>query len=226
MVPKMDEEVIAAAEAIRVLIVEDEDLICGALVALLQSDRGIRVVACRRSIDQLEEALSAETVDVVVVDSQLRGMHNGVDMIPAIRQAGFAGPAVILGSQMGDSEVLRALRQGATGIVLKTDAPADLSSAIRRVHEGGCWIADQYVKLLVGASTRSRKDLQKGLSDREIAILRGLLRGYTNKEIAADLGVTECAVKSNIQHLFAKTGTRNRSRLLVVAMERYGPVLM
>jgi two-component system, NarL family, nitrate/nitrite response regulator NarL len=77
----------------------------------------------------------------------------------------------------------------------------------------------------VTGRTHDHKDLQKPLSGREVSVLRGISKGSTNKEIATELGISESAVKSTLQHLFRKTGTRSRSRLVVVAIDRYAKYL-
>jgi two-component system, NarL family, nitrate/nitrite response regulator NarL len=213
------------AEAIQVMIVDDEDLVRAAIAALLAPEPDICVVAGCRSIAEAVNGAAITPVDVIVVDSQLGGAQKGVDLIHASREAGFDGAMIILGSNLSDSEALHALRQGATGIVLKSDSPDTLPSAIRKVSEGGCWVADQYVKMLVTGRTHDHKDLQKPLSGREVSVLRGISKGSTNKEIATELGISESAVKSTLQHLFRKTGTRSRSRLVVVAIDRYAKYL-
>ena len=115
------------------------------------------------------------------------------------------------------------MRAGAIGFVLKTDSPDTLREAIKKVHHDEFWVPERYLKLLVGSLGPTVVDVQ--LSGREVAVLRGVINGESNKEIASVLGLTEPAVKGALQRIFRKTGTRTRGQLSRITIERYGDLI-
>ena len=99
---------------IRVMVVDDEDLVRAAVAGLLTADTSLTVSASCRNATEALQALRTTATDVIVVDSQL-GMQQGIDLIAACREAGYKGQIVLLGSELTDGNALTALRNGATG---------------------------------------------------------------------------------------------------------------
>jgi DNA-binding NarL/FixJ family response regulator len=113
-----------------------------------------------------------------------------------------------------------ALQLGAAGIFLKHNSPVTLARAIRLVASGEMWVDQKVIQLMAdGVHQREELGLRRLLTDREQQVLRGIFEGLTNKEIAAQLGVSEGAVKATLQQLFQKTRVRTRSQLVRFALE-------
>jgi len=123
---------------------------------------------------------------------------------------------------MSDADALQVMRSGASGIFLKHNAPKSLIDAIRRVAAGEPWLDSASLDSLVGAaSSTSKPPMSASLNKREREVLKGVFEGMTNKEIAAQLEISESYVKAVLQQLFGKTGVRTRSQLVRVALEKH-----
>jgi len=121
---------------------------------------------------------------------------------------------------MTAAESSAALRMGASGIFLKHNSPGSLAQAIRLVASGEMWVDQRVIHLLAdGVPHRQEPGFRKLLTEREQEVLRGLFEGLTNKEIAAQLEVSESAIKATLQQLFQKTRVRTRSQLVRIALE-------
>jgi DNA-binding NarL/FixJ family response regulator len=124
---------------------------------------------------------------------------------------------------MSDRITLNVLNAGAAGILLKHSSPSQLIDAIHRVANGEVWLDSGAIRSLVaGASERSAESNSvRILTARQSEVLRGILDGLTNKEIAWKLAASESSVKAVIQELFHKAGVRTRSQLVKVAIEKH-----
>jgi DNA-binding NarL/FixJ family response regulator len=158
-------------------------------------------------------------VDVVLLDFDL-GEDHGSRFILAARQAGYSGRILMVTAGMNATESSIALQMGASGIFLKHNSPATLAKAIRLVAAGELWV-DQRVIQLMADGVRRPVDpgFDKLLTEREQRVLKGIFEGLTNKEIAAQLGVSEGAIKATLQQLFQKARVRTRSQLVRIALE-------
>jgi DNA-binding NarL/FixJ family response regulator len=124
---------------------------------------------------------------------------------------------------MRDSVTLTALNSGVAGIIFKHSGPGQLIEAIHRVAKGEMWLDTGVVRSLISSSGEKPESAQgvRSLSDRQRMVLRSILDGLTNKEIASQLQVSETSIKASIQELFDKAGVRTRSQLVRIAIEKY-----
>jgi DNA-binding NarL/FixJ family response regulator len=206
---------------IRLLLVDDHSLFRESLSRLLDSEPDFQVVANCGSPAEALDALAANPVDLLLLDYDL-GDDNGLNFIRRARLAGFTGRIFIITAGMSDAESVRALSLGICGIFLKHSSPALLAEAIRKVMAGETWIDQRCIQSLVRAVGNSgQQATRKPLTDRESAVLKGVFEGLSNKEIGAQLNISEASVKSALQQLFVKTGVRTRSQLVRVALEEH-----
>jgi len=208
-------------ERIRILMVDDHTLFRESLVRLLEREPEFEVVARCATVAEGLRALAAIDVDVVLLDYDL-GDEVGTDLLARLGAAGNA-KVIMVTAGMRPGATLNAANSGVAGLVLKHSDPRHLIEAIRRVDAGETWwdagilrtaVADE--KEQPGAPARGRS-----ITDRQRQVLRSILDGLTNKEIAARMQASETAVKATIQELFSKAGVRTRSQLVRVAIERY-----
>jgi len=121
---------------------------------------------------------------------------------------------------MTAKESSTALRLGASGIFLKHNSPGTLAKAVRLIMGGEIWVDPKVIQLMADrVDQREEERVSPLLTDREQQVLRGIFEGLSNKEIGAQLGVTDGAVKATLQQLFQKTGVRTRSQLVRIALE-------
>jgi DNA-binding NarL/FixJ family response regulator len=207
---------------IRILMIDDHTLFRESLVRLLEREPEFHVVARCATVDEGTAALAATPVDIVLLDYDL-GDEVGTDLLPKLDGHSGRPKVVLVTAGMRASAALGAVNAGVSGIVLKHSDPRHLVEAIRRVAAGETWW-DPGIQHRVNAGTDSPPAATasvRSLTDRQRLVLRSILDGLTNKEIAARLQASETSIKATIQELFTKAGVRTRSQLVRVAIERY-----
>jgi DNA-binding NarL/FixJ family response regulator len=206
-------------EPIRLLLLDDHVLFRESLARLLASEPDFAIAAhCGTSAEALE-ILANTPVDVILLDYDLGGDH-GEQFLAAALRVGYRGKTLMVTAGMSAAESALALKLGASGVFLKHSSPGSLAQAIRPVAAGEMWVDAKVIQSLAdNVSFREERDLRKLLTGREREVLQGLFEGLTNKEIAAQLGVSESAVKATLQQLFQKTHVRTRSQLVRIALE-------
>jgi len=202
----------------RVLLVDDHALFRESVARVLGAEPGIAIEHCA-SIREALERLSARAYDLILLDHDL-GNERASQFLPAARQAGFDGRVLIVTAWVSDTEARRLLRQGIAGIFLKRSPVEDLVRSIGAVMAGESWI-DASLAPVLGGDTRVDPSAAPLLNDRELRVLRFVVEGLSNKEIAWRLQISESYVKAILQSLFQKTGVRTRGQLVRVAFEQY-----
>jgi len=206
-------------ERIRLLLLDDHVLFRESLSRLLASEPDFEMAGHCGAAAEALELLHGRRVDIVLLDFDL-GEDHGSHFISAARASGFGGKFLMVTAGMNAAESSVALKLGASGIFLKHNSPASLAQAIRMVAGGEMWVDQRIIQLLAdGVAEREEQAAPKTFTDREREVLQGLFEGLSNKEIAAQLGVSESAVKATLQQLFQKTRVRTRSQLVRIALE-------
>ncbi len=210
----------AGERRIRVLIVDDHDLFREGLRQLIETDEAIEVIGEAATGQEAVELVEALRPDVVLMDINMPGM-DGIRATETITQR-FRDVHVIMLTMYDDEEyVLHAIRAGARSYLVKNSKPDELLRAIHVAAEGGATIDPdlapilmrEYQRLLAKTPTRGQE-----LSDRELAMLRLLAQGYSNKQIADALHLAESTVKNNLSALFQKLGVRDRTQAVIYAI--------
>ena len=201
----------------RIMILDDHSLFREGLRRLLASEPDMEIVATCGTMAEALAALAAQQIDVILLDYDL-GETKGSEFLTRARASGFEGAVLVLTAGVPARDLRELMSGGAAGIAYKHASPELLVESIRRVKEGGAWIDQRSLTTLLdlGAPGTSR---QPRLTQREKAVLRGVLEGLTNKEIGVRLNASETAVKATLQQLFSKTGVRTRSQLVRLALE-------
>jgi DNA-binding NarL/FixJ family response regulator len=209
------------AQEVRILLVDDHSLFRDSLSRLLQTEPGFHIVGSCASIGEALPILAAESPDIVLLDYDL-GEEQGGAALDQIRGHGFKGRVLMVTAGMSDAATVRVLESGSEGIFLKHSSPAQLVEAIHRMIAGEPWLDPRAMRSLISGATRKSEE-QRGsqaLTARERFVLQGVFEGLTNKEIAAQLQVSEGSIKAVMQQLFDKTGVRTRSQLVRIALEK------
>jgi len=204
----------------RLLLVDDHILFREGLSRLLASEPDFEITGSCGTISEALEVLKQTAVEIVLLDFDL-GEDHASEFISSARRQGFAGKILMVTAGMSANESSVAIQLGASGIFLKQNSPATLTKAIRMIVSDEAWVDEKVMRLLAAAVDVSEdRNFAKVLTTREQQVLQGVFEGLTNKEIAAQLVVTESAVKATLQQLFQKTGVRTRSQLVRIALER------
>lgn len=206
-----------SAPLIRVALADDQALVRAGLRALLQQ-QGIEVVLEAEDGTDLLEKLHAHPVDVVLSDIRMPGT-DGIEALLQLRERGDTTPVLLLTTFDDSDLLLRATDAGAQGFLLKDAAPEDLREAIARVAAGETLLQPVSTDP-VRARFRFRDENAptETFSTREVAILRLLAGGYSNKEIARSLFLAEGTVKNYVSDILDKLGTRDRTRAVLKAI--------
>jgi len=205
---------------VRVVVVDDEQLIRSGLRALLDTEDGIEVVG-----EAADGAVAVDVVrwtqpDVVLMDVRMP-LVDGVTATRQLRDAEVPSAVVVLTTFGTDEHVLGALRAGARGFLLK-NSPADaLVDAVRRAAAGGAVLDPAVTPAVVAAAAGERSEAppQVDLTRRELEVLRLLARGRSNAEIADELVVETATVKTHVARVLAKLGARDRAQAAIAAYE-------
>jgi len=205
---------------IRLLLVDDHSLFRESLSRLLAAEKDLELAGDFSSATEAIAALDHVQADVILLDFDL-GEHQGFELMLAAGKKGYQGRILMVTAGMSDADTLRALKSGASGIFLKHSPPSELIAAIHKVNNGEQWLDSGAVRSLVAAadSNQEKPQVSPAFSERELAVLKAVFEGLTNKEIGVKLNISEGYVKAVLQQLFQKTGVRNRSQLVRIALE-------
>ncbi|MSU51475.1 MAG: response regulator transcription factor [Opitutus sp.] len=204
------------SEPIRILIVDDHLALRIGLAAMVSSHSHLKVVAEAEDNSSAIAACAEHRPDVVLMDLRLPG-GGGVDATSAIRRRWPATRVLIVTTFDGDEDIHRAIEAGASGYLLKGLSSAELVAAIEEVHRGK-------TVMQPGVAARFRERVRrKDLSPRELAVLRLIVDGRSNKEIAQELQIGEESVKTHSRSLFQKLGVADRTQAAIEAI-RHGIV--
>jgi NarL family two-component system response regulator LiaR len=207
------------AERIRVLLVDDHAVVRQGLRAFLQLQPDIEVVAEAASGPAALEAAASHDPDVVVMDLIMPG-GDGVSAIARLKQADPGIRVLVLSSFADEDQVFSAMQAGAEGYLLKDVAPDDLATAIRQVHRGRPALHPDVATLLVRRVVEPRPTVLEQLTPRELDVLRLVVEGFANKEIARRLTITEKTVKTHVSSILQKLGVPDRTGAAVLAIRR------
>jgi DNA-binding NarL/FixJ family response regulator len=208
---------------IKVVIADDQDLVRGGLSALLACEPDITVVGEATDGQQAVGLARERAADVVLLDIEMPG-SDGLQGIRAPAQARPEARALMPTTFDLDEYVFEALRAGASGFLLKTTPPAELSAGIRAVHAGEMLFARSVVRRLVETFVRqpptpTASGVLSSLTEREVEVLRAIARGLSNAEIGAELYLAETTVKTHVARILAKLNLRDRVQAVVLAYE-------
>jgi DNA-binding NarL/FixJ family response regulator len=213
---------------IRVLIVDDEHLVRGGLKLILQAQPDIDVVGEAGDGAEAVTAAKALQPDVILLDVQMPVM-NGLDAAREILRLPEGRPRIIMITTFDlDEYVHTAIAAGASGFLLKDTRAEVLADAVRTVAGGEALLAPAILRRLVAHhATSPATTVEPGqvipglreLTERELEVFRLLGRGFSNREVARELWISESTVKTHVTRVFAKLELRDRAQAVVMAYE-------
>ena len=209
---------------IRVLIVEDQTLVCEGLEMLLNVVDDIRVAG--RATDGVEalHSMQQQPPDLVLLDVRMPKM-SGIEVLRQMKAKALAIPVILLTTFDDDAALLEGIRLGAKGYLLKDVSLAKLTEAIRLVAAGRSMISPVVTERLLHGLQVAPLPPDNGyeseaLTDREAEIVRLMTGGYSNREIAGALYISEGTVKNHVSNILSKLGVRDRTRAVLKAIEK------
>ncbi|UQU67105.1 response regulator transcription factor [Couchioplanes caeruleus] len=198
---------------IRLLIVDDHPVVRDGLRGMFAGDGRFEV--CGEAADGTEALAVARAIepDVVLMDLRMPGM-DGVTTIRALREQGFTARVLVLTTYDTDSDVLPAIKAGATGYLLKDTPREELFRAVAAASRGESVLSPAVAGRLMG---ELRSPAREPLSQRELEVLGLIAQGCSNKEAASRLFISEATVKTHLLHAYAKLGVRDRAAAVAAA---------
>lgn len=200
-------------DKIRIIVVDDQAVVRQGFVSLINTVPDMAVIAEATNGRQAIELYRQHRPDVVLMDLRMPEM-GGVEAITALRREFPAARVIVLTTYDGDEDIYRSLQAGALGYLLKDMFFDELEEAIRTVHSGGRRIPGVVAERLAGRMGGS------DLTGRELEVLQQIVRGGSNKEIAAALGISEATVKSHINNILSKLDAADRTQAATKALQR------
>jgi DNA-binding NarL/FixJ family response regulator len=198
---------------IRILTVDDHALLRQGIAALVNGESDMKLVAEASDGQEAIEKFRLHRPDVTLMDLQMPAL-NGIEAIIGIRSEFPNARIIVLTTYTGDVHVLRALKAGARGYVLKGHVRRELLDTIRAVHAGQKRIPPEV------AAGLAEHAGDEGLSSREIDVLRLIAAGNANKEIAGQLSIGEETVKGHVTNILAKLGANDRTHAVTIGLRR------
>jgi DNA-binding NarL/FixJ family response regulator len=198
---------------IRVLVADDHYVVRMGLIALVGTEPDMKVVAEANDGNQAVERYAQTQPDLVMMDLRMP-LKDGIEATQEIRSRFPRARILMLTTFDGDEDIHRALEAGAQGYVLKNSTGETLIPALRAVAAGQRWIPREV------AARLAFRDTFEELTSREIDVLGQLVKGLANKQIAAELNITEHTVKDHLKSILGKLRVADRTEAVTAAIQR------
>jgi len=200
-------------DPIRVVIADDHPVVCKGLAAIIHAEPGMQVVGEASNGKQLLQMFRDLLPDVALIDLRMPVM-SGVEAVQAIRKEFPHAGIIILTTYQGDEDIHRGLSAGAQGYLLKGMPSHELIEAIRNVHRGLRYLPQPVLDSLADRPPNSE------LSNRELQVLKLIVKGMSNKQIGEALGISQSTVKWHVNIVLARLNVTDRTGAAVTALRR------
>jgi two-component system invasion response regulator UvrY len=205
---------------IRILVADDHPLVRDGLRQVLSKEPDFAVLAEAENSDQVLQHVEAQPWDVVVLDILMPGGRSGLEALHEIRRLRPQLPVLMLSVHSEQQFAVQALRAGANGYLSKTEAPAEVVRAIRKVVSGKKYVSPALAETLAAAlESEQERPVHEALSSREFQVLRCLASGKTVSEIAAETALSVKTVSTYRARVLEKMKMRTNAELMRYAMQ-------
>jgi DNA-binding NarL/FixJ family response regulator len=198
---------------IRVMVIDDQAVVRQGFVSLISTVPDMEIVAEGSNGREAVELFRLHQPDITLIDLRMPEM-SGVEAIGEIRREFPGARIIVLTTYDGDEDIYRSVQAGAQGYLLKDMFFEELESAIRKVHGGARLIPGSVAERLAARMSSSE------LTSRELEVLKQIVDGKSNKEIANVLSISEATVKSHINNILSKLGVSDRTQAATRALQR------
>jgi DNA-binding NarL/FixJ family response regulator len=201
-------------QKLRILIVDDHPMVRRGLAATIELEPDMEVAGTAASGIEAVAMFRDLKPDVTIMDLTLRPEMSGIQAIQAIRRETPGAKIVVLSASVGDEDIFQAIHSGAITYLLKGNLSDDLIPILREVYAGGGAIPPEVARKLADRLS------QPTLTTREINVLQLMAQGLRNKEIAAQLGITDQTTQGHVKNILAKLNVHDRTGAVTIALRR------
>jgi len=198
---------------IRIMVIDDQAVVRQGFVSLISTVPDMEIIAEGSNGREAVELFRQHQPDITLIDLRMPEM-SGVEAIAEIRREFPGARIIVLTTYDGDEDIYRSVQAGAQGYLLKDMFFEELESAIRKVHGGARLIPGSVAERLAARMSSSE------LTSRELEVLKQIVDGKSNKEIANELSISEATVKSHINNILSKLGVSDRTQAATRALQR------
>jgi DNA-binding NarL/FixJ family response regulator len=199
--------------SIRILVVDDHPVVRQGIAVLISTQSDMTLVAEGSNGREAIQQFRAHRPDVTIMDLQMPEM-NGLDALIAIRGEFPDAKIIVLTTYAGDVQILRALKSGAQGYLLKSTFHKELVDTIRAVHAGKKTLSPE------ASYQIAEHSMDDALTPAEVDVLRLIAAGNANKQIADQLSITEDTVKWRVKNILSKLGAHDRTHAAMIGLKR------
>lgn len=221
----IDDQREVRSDVVRVAVVDDDALVRAGVVAILATDQGLDVVAQGEDGRAALDIVRRHRLDVVLLDIRMPRM-DGLRALGELKREHPDVPVAMLTTFADEAYIAEAVELGALGFLLKSDAPRDLTAAVKAISGGGAAFSPRVARWLVRSEaterirrSRSARDAMVVLSDRQRELLAILGTGASNAEIARGMNLSDGTVKQYLRDIFDRLGVVNRVQAAILAHE-------
>jgi NarL family two-component system response regulator LiaR len=208
-----------STKPIRILVVDDHMVVRRGLVFVLQTFKDVQTVGEAGTIEEAIFQCESLQPDVVLMDIKMAGEQDGITATKIIRERLPHIQVLILSSFHDPALVTQAIQAGAKGYLLKDVSTEELARAIHLTHAGKLTLAPEAAQALMGAH-QSVDPIGKDLTERQLDVLRLLIQGLTNQEIAEQLNITTYTARHHVSEILAKLHANNRAEAAAIAIKK------
>jgi len=201
---------------IRVLLVDDHAIVRTGIAGILAGVPGIEIIGESSNGQEALDAIPRLAPDVVLMDLRMPVL-DGPGAIQEIRTRQMSVGILVLTTYDSDTDILRAIEAGANGYLLKDTTRDELVRAIEATASGSSWLAPNIAATVM---RQMQRPTTEALSERELEVLRRVAKGRSNKEIAAEMHISQATVKTHLIHIYRKLDVNDRTSAVTVALER------
>ena len=198
---------------IKLLLVEDHHVVRAALVSFLSQEENITIVGELADTARLEETIKTSQPDVLLLDAHVPGRPI-LETIQILRERFPALRVVMLSAYRRREYVTGLIELGAAGYILKDDPQESLLQAVQVAARGQQWFSPRVMDVIIKGEKQSKASTLQNLTERELDVLRLLVKGYRNAEIASALTLTEQTIKNYLRRIYNKLGVRDRKSVV------------
>jgi two-component system nitrate/nitrite response regulator NarL len=207
--------------AVRILVADDHAIFRDGLRKLLEGSDEVTIVGEASNGNECVKMLSKLKPDILLLDLRMPE-KDGLGVLEEVNFDSLPTRVIVLTAAEDDRDVVRAMRLGARGVVLKQSASDLLLKSIRKVHDGEIWLDNRMTAEVIDAFKKSAEAGQRRekplLSDREKEIVQLVAQGFRNREIGEKLFISEQTVKNHLHNIFDKLGVSDRLELALYAI--------